>query len=161
MGQSAGRRIKRSILIDANSIDFVNCELLDQLTQLPLLTNYLKDKQEELANYNSSDSDHSFKKTHIHRQLTNIGTFRAYCLEYLKNNPNVNSELTLIVRQLEPTEGGIPVEIWTYSATTNWIAYESIQSDIFDHLYSIVHKFNLRVYQKPSGKDIQNIAKSS
>lgn len=161
MGQSAGRRIKRSILIDANSIDFVDSELLGQLNQLPLLTNYLKDKQEELASYNTSDSALSLKKTNIQRHLTNIGTFRAYCLEYLKNNPNVNSELTLIVRQLEPTEGGIPLEIWTYSATTNWIAYESIQSDIFDHLYSIVTKFNLRVYQKPSGTDIQSITQSS
>jgi miniconductance mechanosensitive channel len=161
MGQSSGRRIKRSILIDANSIDFIGSEMRDELNKLPLLTNYLKEKSEELATYNTSESANSLKKTNIQRHLTNIGTFRAYCLEYLKNNPNVNSELTLIVRQLEPTEGGIPIEIWTYSATTNWIAYESIQSDIFDHLYSILHKFNLRAYQKPSGADINNIARSS
>ena len=161
MGQSAGRRIKRSILIDANSIDFISEELLEQLNQLPLLEEYLTEKEKELSNYNTSDSVNSLKETKIQRQLTNIGTFRAYCFEYLKNNPNVNSELTLIVRQLEPNEGGIPIEIWTYSATTNWIAYESIQSDIFDHLYSTLHKFNLRVFQKPSGSDIKSIAKSS
>ena len=161
MGQSAGRRIKRSILIDANSIDFIDSELLDGLNQIPLLAEYLKEKDKELAEYNTSDSANSLNKTNIQRRLTNIGTFRAYCFEYLKNNPNVNSDLTLIVRQLEPTEGGIPLEIWTYSATTNWIAYESTQSDIFDHLYSILHKFNLRVYQKPSGTDIASIAQSS
>ena len=161
MGQSAGRRIKRSILIDANSIDFIHSELLDGLNQIPLLAEYLKEKDKELAEYNTSDSANSLNKTNIQRRLTNIGTFRAYCFEYLKNNPNVNSDLTLIVRQLEPTEGGIPLEIWTYSATTNWIAYESIQSDIFDHLYSVLHKFNLRVYQKPSGTDIASIAQSS
>ena len=161
MGQSAGRRIKRSILIDANSIDFIDSELLDGLNQIPLLAEYLKEKDKELAEYNTSDSANSLNKTNIQRRLTNIGTFRAYCFEYLKNNPNVNSDLTLIVRQLEPTEGGIPLEIWTYSATTNWIAYESIQSDIFDHLYSVLHKFNLRVYQKPSGTDIASIAQSS
>ena len=161
MGQSAGRRIKRSILIDANSIDFIDRQLLDGLNQIPLLVEYLKEKDKELAEYNTSDSANSLNKTNIQRRLTNIGTFRAYCFEYLKNNPNVNSDLTLIVRQLEPTEGGIPLEIWTYSATTNWIAYESIQSDIFDHLYSVLHKFNLRVYQKPSGTDIASIAQSS
>ena len=161
MGQSAGRRIKRSILIDANSIDFIDSELLDGLNQIPLLAEYLKEKDKELAEYNTSDSANSLNKTNIQRRLTNIGTFRAYCFKYLKNNPNVNSDLTLIVRQLEPTEGGIPLEIWTYSATTNWIAYESIQSDIFDHLYSVLHKFNLRVYQKPSGTDIASIAQSS
>ena len=161
MGQSAGRRIKRSILIDANSIDFIDSELLDGLNQIPLLTEYLKEKDKELAEYNTSNSANSLNKTNIQRRLTNIGTFRAYCFEYLKNNPNVNSDLTLIVRQLEPTEGGIPLEIWTYSATTNWIAYESIQSDIFDHLYSVLHKFNLRVYQKPSGTDIASIAQSN
>lgn len=161
MGQSAGRRIKRSILIDANSIDFIDSELLDGLNQIPLLAEYLKEKDKELAEYKTSDSANSLNKTNIQRRLTNIGTFRAYCFEYLKNNPNVNSDLTLIVRQLEPTEGGIPLEIWTYSATTNWIAYESIQSDIFDHLYSVLHKFNLRVYQKPSGSDIASIAQSS
>ena len=161
MGQSAGRRIKRSILIDANSIDFIDSELLDGLNQISLLAEYLKEKDKELAEYNTSDSANSLNKTNIQRRLTNIGTFRAYCFEYLKNNPNVNSDLTLIVRQLEPTEGGIPLEIWTYSATTNWIAYESIQSDIFDHLYSVLHKFNLRVYQKPSGTDIASIAQSS
>ena len=161
MGQSAGRRIKRSILIDANSIDFIDSELLDGLNQIPLLAEYLKEKDKELAEYNTSDSANSLNKTNIQRRLTNIGTFRAYCFEYLKNNPNVNSDLTLIVRQLEPTEGGIPLEIWTYSATTNWIAYESIQSDIFEHLYSVLNKFNLRVYQKPSGSDIASIAQSS
>ena len=161
MGQSAGRRIKRSILIDANSIDFIDRELLDRLNKIPLLAKYLKEKDKELAEYKTSDSANSLSKTNIQRRLTNIGTFRAYCSEYLKNNPNVNSDLTLIVRQLEPTEGGIPLEIWTYSATTNWIAYESIQSDIFDHLYSVLHKFNLRVYQKPSGTDLASIVQSS
>lgn len=161
MGQSAGRRIKRSILIDANSIEFVKSDLMDTFNELPLLKEYLNQKEKELEDYNNSDAPNSKKNIQIQRRLTNIGTFRAYCFEYLKKNPSVNSELTLIVRQLEPTEGGIPLEIWTYSATTDWIAYESIQSDIFDHLYSVLHEFNLRVYQKPSGEDIKSIAQSS
>ena len=161
MGQSSGRRIKRSILIDANSIEFVKSDLMDTFNELPLLKEYLNQKEKELEDYNNSDAANSKKNIQIQRRLTNIGTFRAYCFEYLKKNPSVNSELTLIVRQLEPTEGGIPLEIWTYSATTNWIAYESIQSDIFDHLYSVLHEFNLRVYQKPSGEDIKSIAQSS
>lgn len=161
MGQSAGRRIKRSILIDANSIEFVNADLMGTLEKIPLLKEYLAEKEKGLANYHNSDTENSFKKTNIQRRLTNIGTFRAYCLEYLKKNPYVNNDLTLIVRQLEPTEGGIPIEIWTYSNTTDWIAYESIQSDIFDHLYSTLSEFNLRVYQKPSGSDIKSLAKSS
>lgn len=161
MGQSGGRRIKRSILIDANSIEFVDSDLMDALNKLPLLKEYLNEKEKELENYNNSDGANSAKNTKIQRRLTNIGTFRAYCFEYLKNNPSINSELTLIVRQLEPTEGGIPIEIWTYSATTDWVAYESIQSDIFDHLYSILQEFNLKVYQKPSGADVKSISQSS
>ena len=110
-----------------------------------------------MADYNTSETANSLTKINIQRNLTNIGTFRAYCFEYLRNNPKVNSDLTLIVRQLEPTEGGIPIEIWTYSATTNWIVYESIQSDIFDHLYAAASDFDLEVFQHPSGTDFNRL----
>lgn len=149
MSGSGGRRIKRSIIIDTNSLDFLDDNLSRKLESIPLIKDYIKEKLKEIENYNSGD----LKKLKIQRRLTNIGIFRKYCLEYLKSNPQINSDMTLIVRQLEPTEIGIPLEIWTYSNTTDWIDYEGIQSDVFDHLFSILKTFNLRAYQRPNGRD--------
>ena len=149
MSMSGGRRIKRSIIIDTNSVDFIDQKTFKNLKEVPLIKDYLENKLKEIEAYNNND----FKKVRIQRKLTNIGVFRKYCLEYLKNNPRINSEMTLIVRQLEPKGLGIPIEIWTYSNTTNWIEYEEIQSDVFDHLFSVLKTFNLRAYQRPNGKD--------
>ena len=149
MSGSGGRRIKRSIIIDTNSLGFLDDNLSKKLESIPLIKDYITEKLKEIGDYNSSNS----KKLKIQRRLTNIGIFRKYCLEYLKNNPQINSDMTLIVRQLEPTGIGIPLEIWTYSNTTDWVAYEGIQSDVFDHLFSILKTFNLRAYQRPNGRD--------
>ena len=153
MSESNGRRIKRSIIIDANSIRFLDQQQIEQLKEIDLLKTYINEKLVALEQYDAEFKNAKKDRPKIQRRLTNIGTFRAYCLEYLKHNPMINSDMTLIVRQLTPKESGIPIEIWTYSNTTDWIAYEGIQSDIFDHLYSVLHEFNLEAYQKPSGLD--------
>ena len=150
MSTSGGRRIKRSIIIDTNSLKFLDTELIEQLKKIPLIKEYLEEKLEEIDSYNNQTSN----KNKIPRHLTNIGVFRKYCLEYLKHHPQINSEMTLIVRQLAPTGQGIPLEIWTYSDTTNWVIYESIQSDLFDHLFTAMNSFELRAYQRPNGKDL-------
>lgn len=150
MSTSGGRRIKRSIIIDTNSLKFLDSVLIEKLKTIPLIKGYLDETLEEIDRYNKEVSD----QTKIPRQLTNIGVFRKYCLEYLKKNPQINSEMTLIVRQLAPTGQGIPLEIWTYSNTTNWVHYESIQSDLFDHLFTALSNFDLRAYQRPNGKDL-------
>jgi miniconductance mechanosensitive channel len=153
MSESNGRRIKRSIIIDANSVEFLDAQHIEQLKKITLLKPYLEEKVDALKKYDLEHSENQSDTPKIQRRLTNIGTFRAYCLAYLKHNPMVNSDMTLIVRQLTPKESGIPIEIWTYSNTTDWIQYEGIQSDIFDHLYSILSEFKLEAYQKPSGLD--------
>ena len=153
MSESNGRRIKRSIIIDANSVEFLDAQHIEQLKKITLLKSYLEEKVDALKKYDLEHSENQSGTPKIQRRLTNIGTFRAYCLAYLKHNPMVNSDMTLIVRQLTPKESGIPIEIWTYSNTTDWIQYEGIQSDIFDHLYSILSEFKLEAYQKPSGLD--------
>lgn len=150
MSTSGGRRIKRSIIIDTNSLKFLDTALIDKLKTIPLVADYLNEKLDEIDRYNKKPSD----ETKIPRQLTNIGVFRKYCLEYLKHHPQINTEMTLIVRQLAPTGQGIPLEIWTYSNTTNWVIYESIQSDLFDHLFTALNSFELRAYQRPNGKDL-------
>lgn len=150
MSTSGGRRIKRSIIIDTNSLKFLDTELIEQLKKIPLIKEYLEEKLEEIDSYNNQTSN----KNKIPRHLTNIGVFRKYCLEYLKHHPQINSEMTLIVRQLAPTGQGIPLEIWTYSDTTDWVIYESIQSDLFDHLFTAMNSFELRAYQRPNGKDL-------
>lgn len=153
MSHSGGRRIKRSIIIDNNSINFLNENSINTLKNVPLIKRYLEEKlnDPEISTHNNSIETGQ-------RRLTNIGTFRAYCVEYLKSHSEVNSDMTLIVRQLEPTESGIPLEIWAYSNTTEWLDYERIQSDIFDHLFSTLHAFGLRAYQKPNGLDLIHLS---
>lgn len=152
MSTSGGRRIKRSIIIDTNSLKFLDSTLIDKLKNIPLIKSYLEEKLEEINHYNNQPN----VENKIPRQLTNIGVFRKYCLEYLKHHPQINSEMTLIVRQLEPTGQGIPLEIWTYSNTTNWVIYETIQSDLFDHLFTALNSFDLRAYQRPNGRDLSS-----
>ena len=153
MSHSGGRRIKRSIIIDNNSINFLNENSINTLKHVPLIKRYLEEKlnDPEISTHNNSIETGQ-------RRLTNIGTFRAYCVEYLKSHSEVNSDMTLIVRQLEPTESGIPLEIWAYSNTTEWLEYERIQSDIFDHLFSTLCAFGLRAYQKPNGLDLIHLS---
>ena len=90
------------------------------------------------------------------RQLTNIGTFRAYIVAYLRHHPKIHPDMTFLVRQLAPTVHGLPIELYVFSTDQNWVNYEGIQSDVFDHLLAVVPQFDLRVYQSPSGGDIRD-----
>lgn len=154
MSDSGGRRISRSFVIDADSVQFCTPEMLTRFKQFQLVSKYVTDKEAEIEKYNTDNNVDTSSLVNGRRQ-TNLGIFRAYLKQYLVNNPNINQELTVMVRQKAPTEFGIPIEIYCFSANKEWIAYEDIQSDIFDHVYAVIPKFDLRVYQKPSSYSIE------
>lgn len=154
MQEAGGRRIKRSLFIDQTSIDFINAEQLQGLSKLSLLKDYLNTKQAEIDDWNR-DLVSQGKDPMNSRQMTNIGTFRAYVKNYLMHHPNVHQGMTLMVRQLSPTPQGLPLEIYCFTNDIRWEYYEGIQSDIFDHLYAILPRFGLGVFQEPSGGDIR------
>ncbi len=156
MSQSGGRRIKRAIFIDVSSIRFQTQDEVDHFTRFALLKGYIKNKEQGLADYNAglgTEVDAEVNR----RRLTNLGTFRAYTYNYLKNHPRIHQDMTLIVRQLAPGPEGLPLEIYCFTNTTEWAVYEDIQSDIFDHLLAIVLEFGLRLYQKPAGSYLANL----
>ena len=156
MSQVGARRIKRAIHIDVSTIRMQTKDEVEHFTRFALLKDYIKNKQQELADYNAGlavEVDAEVNR----RQLTNIGTFRAYAYNYLKNHPKIHDGMTLIVRQLAPGPEGLPLEIYCFTNTTEWVAYEGIQSDIFDHLLAIVPEFGLRLFQKPAGSDLANL----
>jgi miniconductance mechanosensitive channel len=146
MSEYGGRRIKRSLLIDISSIKFLNKTELEELEKIAPLKKYITSKIEEVDRFNNSISE-SDNSQEI-RRLTNIGTYRAYVESYLKQNSNLNTDtMTFLVRQLPSSPEGVPIEIYTFTNTTEWVKYEQIQSDIFDHLFAILPKFGLRVFQ--------------
>ena len=156
MSQSGARRIKRAIFIDVSSIRFQTQDEVDHFKRFALLRAYIEDKELELADYNeglTTEQDSDVNK----RRLSNVGTYRAYAYNYLKNHPNIEKRMTLIVRQLGPGPEGLPLEIYCFTNTTEWAVYEDIQSDIFDHLMTIMPEFGLRLYQKPAGSDLANL----
>ena len=155
MSDSGGRRIKRSINIDMNSIKFCNNELIEKFKSITLISGYIDDKISKISKHNISTDQKSIING---RALTNIGTYRAYIKAYLKNNKNIHDSMTFLVRQLSPTENGLPIEIYVFSNNTNWIDYEEIQSDIFDHLLAALNQFDLQVYQHPSGNDLSKLS---
>jgi miniconductance mechanosensitive channel len=157
MYHTGARRIKRTLIIDIASIDFYSLQKIDFLVNTTLLKSYLTDKKQQLAvEQESLDSsavqDEVLTKINM-RQLTNIGTFRAYIEMYLNQNNHIRNDLTCMVRQLPATSSGLPIEIYCFANTTDWIAYEGIQADIFDHLFAIAPYFDIRVFQHPSGYD--------
>ncbi len=159
MTDSGGRRIKRAIYIDISTIRFWDKELLRRFQQLDLLQDYLESKLKEVDNSNQTvgaNLDQMIKG----RRFTNIGTFRAYIKAFLKNHSDIHDEMTFLIRQLPPGEKGLPMEIYVFTNDTDWVRYESIQSDIFDHLMAIVSEFDLKVFQNPSGNDFKSIAQS-
>ena len=158
MTQSGGRRIKRSILIDMTSIKFCTEEMLTRFSKIQYISKYIAQKKEEISEYNKA---HGIDDSNLAngRHLTNIGTFRAYVSAYLKNHPMINQEMTFLVRQLELTAQGLPVEIYVFSKDKAWANYEGIQSDIFDHLLAIVPEFELKIFQDPSGSDLKELIK--
>lgn len=152
MSNSGVRRIKRSINLDINSVRFLDEKLLNRLKKVALLEGHIARKEKEIADWNTKLG--SSADDHINaRAMTNVGTFRAYVNEYMKNHPKISKENTLLIRQLQPTEFGLPIEIYVFSNDNGWIAYEAIQSDIFDHLFSVLKEFELRAFQSPSGLD--------
>jgi len=157
MTQSGGRRINRSIYIDTASITFCTDEMLDEFEKIHELAHYIIDKRKEIALYNLENNIDTSHLTNG-RRLTNIGTYRAYIRIYLKSHPGIHKEMLQIVRQLPPGEHGLPLDIYVFTNDTNWANYETIQSDIFDHLLAVVPQFGLRVFQSPSGYDIRRLA---
>ncbi len=157
MNESEGRRIKRAIHIDMASIRFCTPEMLDDFERFQLLTDYLKAKRLEVSEYNREIGTDTSRLING-RNLTNVGTFRAYLEAYLRAHPKIHTEMTFLVRQLPPSDNGLPIEIYVFSNDQNWIRYEAIQADIFDHLLAVVPEFGLRLFQRPTGADIQHLA---
>jgi miniconductance mechanosensitive channel len=156
MSESGGRRIKRAIHIDLSSIKFCNDEMLKRFLKFDLIKNYIEEKQEEIYNYNK---EHTLNPEQLinGRRQTNIGVFRAYIIAYLRNHPKIHRDMTFLVRHLEPTRYGLPIQIYVFSNDQVWANYEAIQADIFDHLLAAVSEFELRVFQNPSGNDFSKL----
>ncbi|MDR0988682.1 MAG: mechanosensitive ion channel family protein [Prevotellaceae bacterium] len=154
MQEGGGRRVKRSVNIDMNSVHFCTPQMLAKYRKIHLLSNYVDEKERVVEAYNEQHHIDGSVPVNGRRQ-TNLGIFRAYLVSYLNNHPDVNHEMTCMVRQLQPTDKGIPVELYFFSAIKEWVAYENLQSDVFDHLLAIVPEFDLRVYQAPSGADFR------
>ena len=157
MSDSGGRRIKRAVNVDVNSIHFCDEAMLHRFEKTDLLKGYLQAKRLELAEHNAQHTDDPQDLING-RHLTNVGTFRAYIVEYLKNHPKIHQGMTFLVRQLPPAEHGLPIEIYVFSNDQEWVAFEGIQSDIFDHLLAIAPQFGLRIFQRPTGADLQALA---
>lgn len=159
MQESGGRRIKRSINLDMRSIRFCTAEMVEKFKEIRYLRDYIESKTAEIEEYNK---EHEVKPGDLinGRHLTNVGTFRIYLVEYLKNHPKINKEMTFLVRQLPPGKCGLPIEIYVFSNDQAWANYETIQADIFDHVLAVLPAFELKVYQEPSGWDLQQIAEN-
>lgn len=156
MFEGGGRRIKRAVLIDQTSVKFLDEELLARLSKIQLLQDYLDRKVKEIEEYNRI---HQIDDTSLvnGRHLTNLGTFRAYLVAYLKAHPQINQDLIMIVRQLPPTTDGLPMEIYAFTKDTAWVNHEGVAADIFDHVLAIIPEFDLRVFQNPSGHDLARV----
>jgi miniconductance mechanosensitive channel len=157
MEESGGRRIKRSINIDMKSVKFLDGEQIEKFRKFYLLQDYINKKEKEIARYNKSlNLDDSIVTNG--RRMTNLGTFRVYLENYLHNHPKIHQELTFLVRHLQPTETGIPLEIYVFSKEQAWANYEALQADIFDHVLAIMPEFGLRVFQNPTGDDFKRLS---
>ena len=157
MSESGARRIKRNIHIDITSIRHLDEGLMDALKEIDLIAAFMNKRQGEIDNDNASKDMKGASLLNGRRQ-TNIGLYRKYIEFYLSNHSGINNDFTLMVRQLQPTTEGIPIEVYCFTATTEWAVYESIMSDIFDHLYAATRHFDLALYQKPTGADMRAIA---
>lgn len=154
MSESGGRRIKRNVCIDMNTIRFADAEMLESFRKMQLLKEYVDRKQEEI-NVANAEQGIDLSATVVNgRRQTNLGIFRAYLVQYLRNHPKVHQGMTFLVRHLQPTPQGLPIEIYVFSSDKVWANYEAIQADIFDHVLAAIPEFGLRVYQQPSGADV-------
>lgn len=155
MQESGGRRIMRSLKLDLSTIRFLTYREIERHKKSHLLKNYIEEKMKEISAYNEKHLKGYTSTLTNGRWLTNVGTFRRYVIEYLKHHPQVKKDMTMLVRQLEPTETGLPIQVYLFADTTAWIEYEAIQSDIFDHLMAIAPEFGLRIFQQPAGYDFR------
>ena len=156
MSESGGRRIKRSIKIDMSSIKFCSGSMIERFKKFKVISDYISRKLSKIEKHNF-DNNINEEELINGRSLTNIGTFRAYIEGYLRNHVSIHNEMTFLVRQLSPESDGLPIEIYVFSSDTNWVSYEAIQSNIFDHLLAILPEFDLRVFQNPTGNDYRKI----
>ncbi len=156
MSESGGRRIKRSISMDMNTIKFCTEDMLNRFSKIQYISGYIEKKKTELQENNKLEQIDNSSLVNG-RRMTNIGTFRAYLKAYLINHPMINMEMTFLIRQLAPTEHGLPIEIYVFSKDKDWANYESIQANIFDHILAVVPEFDLRVFQDPSGVDFSKL----
>jgi miniconductance mechanosensitive channel len=155
MQESGGRRIKRAIYLDQTSVRFLGADEIRHLSELYLLSDYLVSKQQEIGLWNTRLAERGQQAANT-RRITNLGTFRAYVESYLRHHSRVRQDMTLIVRHMNPTPQGLPLEVYCFVDIVEWAPFEAIQSDIFDHLLSILPEFDLRIFQQPSGTDMQH-----
>ncbi|HMM52318.1 MAG TPA: mechanosensitive ion channel [Burkholderiaceae bacterium] len=162
MSEAGGRRIKRALMLDAGSIHFLSDEEIDNLGRIALIAQYLREKSEAVrASRLMQERELGETLARVpanQRRLTNIGTFRAYVAAYLRAHPGIHPGMTQMVRQLQPTAQGVPLEVYCFTGTTAWVEYEAIQSDIFDHLMAILPEFGLRAFQSPSDAGVRQLA---
>lgn len=154
MRESGGRRVKRSINIDMNSVKFCTPDMLEKYRKIHLLKEYVEQTEQVIKGYNEKNQIDNSILVNGRRQ-TNLGVFRAYLTAYLKSLPDINLDLICMVRQLQPTDHGIPMELYFFSVQKDWVPYEGVQADVFDHVLAIIPEFDLQVFQSPSGRDFQ------
>ena len=160
MSESAGRRIKRSIFIDMTTVRFSDDEMLAKFRKIEFLKEYVEKKQSEIEAANKKQKIDLSSTVVNGRRQTNLGIFRAYLERYLHNHPKINKDLTFLVRHLQPTSQGLPIEIYVFSSDKVWANYEAIQADIFDHILAALPEFELRIFQEPTGADFAQLSTS-
>jgi miniconductance mechanosensitive channel len=157
MSESGGRRIKRAIKLDVNTIRFLTDEEIERISRFEVLRGYMREKRAALTDHAAASARASADLIPERRRLTNIGTFRAYVFNYLKVHPTIHDAMTLLVRQLDSGPQGVPIEIYCFSNDTDWGKYEALQGDIFDHLFALLPEFGLRAFQEPAGSDFAKL----
>ncbi|WP_210469944.1 mechanosensitive ion channel family protein [Sporosarcina sp. 6E9] len=156
MQKSGGRRIKRSVFVDTTSISFCTDEMITNFKDIHYLSDYIISREREIAKYNTQNKINPSNPVNG-RALTNIGVFRVYINNYVQNHPGINQEMLLMVRQLAPSETGLPIEIYAFTNDVRWGVYETTQSDIFDHLFAVAPEFGIQLFQNPSGSDLKSL----
>ena len=156
MRDFGARRVKRSILIDMNTIKICSDEMIEKFKKIEFIKEYIEIRTNEIENYNREKRINTDMVING-RQLTNLGVFRVYLTNYLQNRINVRQGSTVMVRQLAPGENGIPIELYLFVADIEWANYEAIQADIFDHILAVVDTFELKIFQHPTGNDIKQL----
>ncbi len=159
MEESGGRRIKRSLNIDMKSVGFLDAEQIDKFRKYHLLKEYISTKEKEITDYNKANNLEEDTVTNG-RKMTNLGTFRVYLENYLHKHPKIHQDMTFLVRHLQPSEKGIPMEIYVFSNDQAWANYEAIQADIFDHILAVLPEFGLQVFQNPTGDDFNKLVRN-